>query len=252
VYGIDSLGDGTRTSSTTPVQVSGLTDVAAIAGNTALKTDGTVWKWGNNQYGQLGIASTESCPDLDMGVFYFPCSTTPVPVVMPMDGAYSVGGTVSGLADGETIVLQNNGGDDLTITLNGDFSFDTPVISAETYDITILTQPYSQTCLISSGSGRVGADVTTISVTCYDLASVGGTVSGLVDGETLVLQNNGGDDLTITTNGDFSFATELEYLTDYNVTILTQPSGQFCNVSNGSGTILDVEVEITNVEIACF
>ena len=58
------LGDGTTTPSPTqvqtPVQVSGLSDVVAVAvGEThsiALKSDGTVWTWGRNDYGQLGVA----------------------------------------------------------------------------------------------------------------------------------------------------------------------------------------------------
>ena len=43
---------------TAPVEVSGLSDVMAIAGgkyhSMALKNDGTVWTWGYNEYGQLG------------------------------------------------------------------------------------------------------------------------------------------------------------------------------------------------------
>ena len=53
------LGDGgTFTTTNTPVPVSGVVDVTAIAGgglySLALKGDGTIWAWGLNNYGQLG------------------------------------------------------------------------------------------------------------------------------------------------------------------------------------------------------
>jgi len=60
------IGDGTVTAmppfgKTAPVQVVGLSGVAAIAAgdlhSLALKSNGTVWVWGNNAVGQLGIGA---------------------------------------------------------------------------------------------------------------------------------------------------------------------------------------------------
>jgi len=61
------LGDGTTTRRTTPVQVTGLSGVVAVAGgggadagshSMALTSDGTVWAWGANDCGQLGDGTT--------------------------------------------------------------------------------------------------------------------------------------------------------------------------------------------------
>jgi alpha-tubulin suppressor-like RCC1 family protein len=64
------LGVVTTTNSNLPNQVNGaagtgyLTDVVAIAAGSyhslALKSDGTVWAWGNNGYGQLGFVTSTS------------------------------------------------------------------------------------------------------------------------------------------------------------------------------------------------
>ncbi|MCX6381129.1 MAG: hypothetical protein NT023_16935 [Armatimonadetes bacterium] len=52
------LGDGTRTTRTTPINVPNLVNVvqigAGLSHSLALKADGTVWAWGNNSDGALG------------------------------------------------------------------------------------------------------------------------------------------------------------------------------------------------------
>lgn len=149
----------------------------------------------------------------------------------------TVGGSVSGLAGSESVVLQNNSSDNLTVNSNGSFTFSTPVAQGATYNVTVLTQPSTQTCTVTNGSGTVGAsNITNVQVSCATNAyTVGGTVSGLSG--TVVLQDNGGDNLTISSNGSFTFATPVAQGAPYNVTVLTQPTEQTCSVTNGSGTM---------------
>jgi RHS repeat-associated protein len=60
--GSGQLGNGTTTSSSVPVQVTGLTNVVAVSAgyefSSALKADGTVWTWGSNTFATLGNGTT--------------------------------------------------------------------------------------------------------------------------------------------------------------------------------------------------
>ena len=77
--------------------------------------------------------------------------------------------------------------------------------------------------------------------------SVGGNVSGLT-GSGLVLQNNGTNFTPVAANGSFSFSSTLGAGSPYNVTVLTQPTGQTCTVTNGSGT---ASANVANVGVSC-
>jgi len=73
--------------------------------------------------------------------------------------------SVSGLNG--TVVLQNNGGDDLTVTADGPYYFSMTVLTGAMYEVTVKTQPASQTCMVAMGTGTVhDADVMGIVVTC--------------------------------------------------------------------------------------
>ena len=121
---------------------------------------------------------------------------------------YSIGGTVSGLSG--TVVLQDNGADNLSVSANGSFTFATPLAGGASYAVTVKTSPSGQSCTVSNGSGTVAAaNVTNVAVSCTSAAaySIGGTVSGLSG--TVVLQDNGADNLSVSANGSFTFATPL-------------------------------------------
>jgi hypothetical protein len=84
--------------------------------------------------------------------------------------SYPIGGALSGLAPGDTVVLQDNGGDLLTLTANGPFVFATPLAAGSAYAVTIQsspTSPTAQTCAVMAGSGTVGTEgVATVQVRC--------------------------------------------------------------------------------------
>jgi len=164
--------------------------------------------------------------------------------------SYPVGGSVSGLGSSGGLVLQNNGTDDLGIDGDGDFQFQKPVASGAGYTVTVRKQPSGQVCSVEQGSGTIGnAGVTDVQVECSTAVhAVKVTVSGY-SGSGLTLQNNGGDALYVEGNGSVSFPTPVAFGKSYEVTIASQPSGQFCSVSNGSGTIGDADV--TNVQVTC-
>ena len=149
-----------------------------------------------------------------------------------------------------TVVLQDNGGDDLSVASNGPFTFATQLVGGATYAVTVKSNPSGQTCSVSNGSGTVGSsNVTSVAVSCTTTPtySVGGTVSGLAG--TVVLQDNGGDDLSLSANGPFTFATQLPSGAVYGVTVKSNPTGQSCTVSGGSGTV--GSANITTVAVAC-
>jgi uncharacterized repeat protein (TIGR03803 family) len=81
-----------------------------------------------------------------------------------------VGGTVTGLAAGQSVVLQDNGGDSLTVTASGSFTFATPVATGAAYAVTVQTQPTGQKCSVASGSGTMASsNITNVAVTCLNV-----------------------------------------------------------------------------------
>ncbi|HET7810643.1 MAG TPA: hypothetical protein VFL16_08705 [Steroidobacteraceae bacterium] len=159
---------------------------------------------------------------------------------------YSLGGNVTGL-DG-SVVLRLNGANDLTINGNGAYTFGTQLAHGTAYTVTVQSQPAEQVCSVANSTGNVnGADVTNLNVTCANESYlVGGTVTALAG--TLVLQLNGANDLTVSAAGAFQFPTPLAGGSTYAVTVLTQPLGQTCTVTNGSGT---GTADVTNVAVSC-
>ena len=175
-------------------------------------------------------------------------------------GTFTIGGTLSGLAMGDAVVLQDNAGDNLPLTANGAFQFPTQVASGQTYAVTVLTQPSTppQTCSVSAASGAVnGAPVANVVVNCGADLTIGGTMVGLAGGDSVALNDNGGDTIFVTTNGSFAFPTPLPPGATYSVTIGASPLvpvSQKCTTSSDPAHLPSGMVgstNVTSVTIAC-
>jgi Domain of unknown function (DUF4369) len=168
---------------------------------------------------------------------------------------FSISGTITGLS-GTGLVITDNTTDIFSVTGTGTvpFTFTSKVSGA--YDVEVKTQPTNpaQTCTATSNKGTATANVTTVAIACTTnavSATVGGNITGLATGASVILQNNGGDSLTVSANGPFVFKTAVTGPTDaYVVTVNTQPTtpNQICTVTNGSGT---ASANVTNVGVAC-
>jgi 6-phosphogluconolactonase (cycloisomerase 2 family) len=164
---------------------------------------------------------------------------------------FNIGGSVTGMAGGTQVTLDNNGANPVTVAANGPFAFTTPVVYGGSYAVTVVTQPTGQICTASNGSGTsVATNVTAVNIVCSTATyTVGGNITGLASGAQVTIDNNGANPLTATASGAFSFTIPVAYGGSYHVTVGTQPNGQTCAVSNGTGT--GVAADITDVAINC-
>jgi BspA type Leucine rich repeat region (6 copies) len=120
--------------------------------------------------------------------------------------AFTVGGTLTGLPAGDTVTLQDNGSDNLTLSNNGTFTFPTALPDGQAYSVTVsgTSGGLPITCTLTNGSGTIsGANVTNVAVKSgypaltgnrdldmYNAALWDGTANGGVPG--VMLTENGG------------------------------------------------------------
>ena len=168
---------------------------------------------------------------------------------------YSVGGAVTGLSSGGSagLVLQDNGGDNVTVNANSNFTFATKLTTGTTYSVTVSTQPAGLICSVGGSSGDdLGARTSraSASIARANLFSIGGTISGLATGDTVTLLN-GSNSLPLSSNSTFAFSQNLATGTAYAVTVSAQPTSpaQTCVVASGSSTVASTAV--TGVTVTC-
>jgi len=80
---------------------------------------------------------------------------------------FSVAATVSGFA-GSGLVLQLNGGGDVTVDDDGVFTFPGSLAGGASYEVTVAAQPScpARICTVTDGTGTVGDDDVSVTVTC--------------------------------------------------------------------------------------
>jgi hypothetical protein len=208
----------------------------------------------SNIAGSRGLATGLSPGLASVGATWLGFSDSALLEVTAVLGTFTLGGTVSGLLDGTTLILLNNGSDAEAITTNGIYTFAQSYPNFSFYNVTVGTQPAGQICSVANNLGMInGANVTNINVTCVDLAetfTLGGVVSGLGFGATIILRNNdNGEIKQITANGVYAFDSLYDDLSAYEVVIFEQPVGQTCEISNGTGVINGADV--TNINVSC-
>ncbi|MCB1192610.1 MAG: DUF1554 domain-containing protein [Leptospiraceae bacterium] len=166
---------------------------------------------------------------------------------------HTVSANVSGYAGTTALVLQNNGGDNLSFSANGTSAFATSLASGSAYDVTVLTQPTTpyQTCSVVSGTGTIAGANVTVNVNCVtNTYLVSGTITGFSSGTDLTISDGTNSQNITSGTTSFSFPV-LASGTAYTVTVTTQPTSpsQTCSVTNGAGTI--AAANVTNVSINC-
>jgi hypothetical protein len=175
-------------------------------------------------------------------------------------GTLVLSGSVFGLTK-DGLTLQNNGGTPLAVPVGTSiFTFPDLIGIDASFNITANSPP-GAVCTVINGSGKSGTiNPVNIAVNCitnsYDL---GGTVTGLdTSGLTLI---NGADRQDIPAGATSFTLSKFDPLTGtyasgrvpdgapYGITVLTQPAGRTCSVTNGIGTM--GSAPINNVKITC-
>lgn len=82
---------------------------------------------------------------------------------------YTLGGSVSGLGGGKSVVLiETESGRTKTVLADGAYTFTQSFDSGDDFDVDVQTQPAGQTCTVANDQGTLSANVANVNVTCAD------------------------------------------------------------------------------------
>lgn len=183
------------------------------------------------------------------------------------DNSFSIKGVVEGL-EYPGLVLTTNG-IDLAVAPPAkipdpvEFTFPNRLDYGDEFSITVKTQPAHQKCEVNGQFPRsvygTGGELTQINarfVCIVKSYTIGGKITGLTAANTGLVLTNGSSGGSIAPIPDpagapFDYVMPLPVQFDvtYGVTVVTQPVGRFCTVSNPTGVMGDGDV--TNIDVNC-
>lgn len=166
---------------------------------------------------------------------------------------FTLGGNVDNLVYPGLVLTNTLDSTELAVAAGATtFAFPKELEYGTEFNVEIKSQPQHQNCELARGHDTAGrmANIA-IYVQCrLNVYTVGGKVSGLTtDGLVLANGTTGGTVAVQKNAAAFVFPTPVPYGASYGVTILTQPTGQTCTVSNGVGEMGDAKVE--NIQVDC-
>jgi len=195
---------------------------------------------------------------ISFGLWLYGCLHEDFKNLTPPDNAtFRVHGSISGLLIGDTLALQNNGGDTLNLIQTNPgalyFNFPTPLPINSVYNVTVSKQPVDKFCLtVNGGFGTVyNSHVYDVMIDCVSGPfSVGGFLFGLPPGSSVTLKYDfidpvsGAGSFTGSIAGNaaswHAFSTQpfLKPNTTYSVLLASASANVVCSaIENNSGII---------------
>ncbi|UGQ45961.1 hypothetical protein [Massilia endophytica] len=148
-----------------------------------------------------------------------------------------------------------NGSDTVTVPAGAtSFSFPNTISYGSEYHVTIKSQPQHMTCTPLDGTenGAAGHTQTiVVQINCnQNTYALSGTVTGLTaDGLTIINGSNGSGASIPKDATGFTYTERIPVGVAYGLTVLTQPTGLQCSITNGTGVMGDADR--ANISIAC-
>lgn len=187
---------------------------------------------------------------------------------------YPITGTVTGLyydslvlsTGSQTATVKSNGLDTTGVANTVNYTFPQTLSYGDPYLVALATNPPHQTCTVgqtvADSAGHTASIA--IAVACIiNSYTVSGYVHGLTAEGLQLINGSTNGTITVTLAGvaaavtaeaagtitpSFTFPA-VYYNQTYGVTILTQPTGQTCTVTNGNGLMQDAA--IVNISVDC-